>query len=473
MDKFLTKDKVSVIIQNAPTGVTPEEVINGLVSRGYILQGFNDQEPQQAQDSGLFSRGRAGAESVKSMSDPTKVINAFPGGKVGESIGTLAGLGITKAKEAVGLVPKGTTAQYDISSPSPLQVAGDVAQGALTIGGIKAPMPATAGARIAQTAGFGAGLSGSEAISEGKKAKEVIKDTAKGAVTGAVLQSAFEGVPVLGEWLGKKADNLRKSSLRLSPQDKLNFNNKIDDVVGYLKQENITGNPEKQYSEIVKRYNNAETTVGNTLKQSGKTYTRQELVDDVMRIPEKYAGEFDNPEVYDQLTKKSERLADYIKNTFGQKYGDAIPAEKLNELKRQYAKNAFNKAGDAVTNEANMTISDELYSKVLADVPELQSINSVYSNIITARKILGKALGRNELGSFGNLVALGAGAGIGSIVGGPAGAVVGTVTARPIARAVAGTAARTQYAKGAEKVGKALQKTKGTKAPRIVTKLLD
>ncbi len=48
MDKFLTKDKVAVIIQNAPTGTKPEDVVNGLVSRGYKLEGFNDQpEPEQ------------------------------------------------------------------------------------------------------------------------------------------------------------------------------------------------------------------------------------------------------------------------------------------------------------------------------------------------------------------------------------------------------------------------------------------
>lgn len=48
MDKFLTKDKVAVIIQNAPEGTKPEDVVNGLVSRGYKLEGFNDQpEPKK------------------------------------------------------------------------------------------------------------------------------------------------------------------------------------------------------------------------------------------------------------------------------------------------------------------------------------------------------------------------------------------------------------------------------------------
>lgn len=48
MDKYLTKDKVSVIIQNAPKGTSPEDVISGLVDRGYKLEGFNDKPVEEA-----------------------------------------------------------------------------------------------------------------------------------------------------------------------------------------------------------------------------------------------------------------------------------------------------------------------------------------------------------------------------------------------------------------------------------------
>lgn len=46
MEKYLTKDKVKIIIDNAPKGTNPEDVVNGLVSRGYKLEGFNDQPEQ-------------------------------------------------------------------------------------------------------------------------------------------------------------------------------------------------------------------------------------------------------------------------------------------------------------------------------------------------------------------------------------------------------------------------------------------
>lgn len=424
------------------SGIPDSEIYAFLQSKGVIQQPQTPQQPKK--------------DLLQKATDITTSI--FPGGKVGESIGTLAGYALSKNKK-----------NYDLSAPTPLQVVGDVAQGTLSIGGLKAPVAGTALGRVAQTAVLGGGLSGSESIAKGENAKEVLKDTAIGAVTGATLQGAFEGLPVLGKWLGNKANELRKSSLRLTPQDKLKLNSKLDDVVGYLKQEGISGNPAKQYEQITEKHNFAEKIVQSTVKESGKTYTRKELVDDILRLPEKYAGEFDNPEVYDQLTKKSERLADYIKNTFGSRYGDKIPAEKLNDLKRAYMKNAFNKAGDAVSNEANLTLGDELYKKLLTDVPSLETINKTYSNIITARKVLGKALGRNELGAFGNLVALGVGGGIGSALGGVPGAIVGTMVARPVATKVAGTAARTTYAKGAEKIGKNLVKSKGSKIPRLIT----
>ncbi len=461
MDQYLTKDKVSVIIQNAPAGTKPEDVINGLVSRGYKLEGFNDTPETKTPNSNILD---------KTTNVITKV---FPGKQVGEAIGTLAGYGITAGKEKLGLAPKGATEAYDLSAPTPLQVAGDVAQGALTIGGIKAPMPATTVARLGQTTVFGAGLSGSEAVSQGKSIKNVAKDTVTGALTGAVTQGAFEALPVLGKWLGKKANNLRTENLKLTPTDKLKLNNKIGEVVDYLKKENITGGPAKQYTEITKRYNTTEDILQETLKQSGKTYTRQEIIDDVLNIPEKYSGQIDNPDVYQQLVNKSKGLADYIDNQIGKKYGDAIPVEKLNDLKRQYMKNAFNKGGDAVTNEANMAIGDELYNKILKDVDTIKPINDTYSTVITAKKILGKALGRNQLSFTGNLIATGAGAGLGGAVGGPVGGVVGAVIGKPLATKVAGTAARTQYAKGAETIAKSLANKAKSKIPTVITKLAD
>lgn len=44
---MITKDKVKELIDNRPEGTTPEDVINGLLSRGHQLEGFEMPEPEQ------------------------------------------------------------------------------------------------------------------------------------------------------------------------------------------------------------------------------------------------------------------------------------------------------------------------------------------------------------------------------------------------------------------------------------------
>jgi len=53
MDNFLTKDKVKVILQNTPKGTNQEDVVNALISRGYILEGLNDQPKPKPTMTGL------------------------------------------------------------------------------------------------------------------------------------------------------------------------------------------------------------------------------------------------------------------------------------------------------------------------------------------------------------------------------------------------------------------------------------
>lgn len=44
----LSKDQVKQIIQGAPQGTDPKDIVNGLVKRGYTLEGLNDQNPSGA-----------------------------------------------------------------------------------------------------------------------------------------------------------------------------------------------------------------------------------------------------------------------------------------------------------------------------------------------------------------------------------------------------------------------------------------
>lgn len=52
MEKKLSKDQVKAILEGAPKGTEPSKIIDGLVARGYTLEGFNEQQTlaQQAKD---------------------------------------------------------------------------------------------------------------------------------------------------------------------------------------------------------------------------------------------------------------------------------------------------------------------------------------------------------------------------------------------------------------------------------------
>lgn len=128
----------------------------------------------------------------------------FPGKEVGQSIGTLAGYGLNAIKEKLGLAPKGSTEAYDLKAPTPLQTVGDVAQGALMVGGGPAIGEAGSVAGKIGVAGLeGAAFGGTGAIAEGKSAKDVGKDTLVGGAIGL-------GAGVAGEAAVKGYQGLKK-----------------------------------------------------------------------------------------------------------------------------------------------------------------------------------------------------------------------------------------------------------------------
>lgn len=272
---------------------------------------------------------------------------------------------------------------------------------------------------------------------------ELNKDVARTALVSSVLSSVPFLTQLLGKTsgvgnlAGKAAKNLEETNLRLTPVGKQSIEKSGQDVIGYLTQKKITGSPEVRYDKVSKIYDSLEDSVQNALKNSKITYTKQQVKDIANALPEQYATEFDNPEVYDQLLVMSKKLSDYADNFKGD-----IPIEKLNAFKRSYYKNAFNKAGDQVVNEARMAVGDALYSTVLKEVPELKVINKEYSKAILSKKLLGKAIGRNELGLIGNIVSMGAGGAVGTAVGGPIGAGVGAVAGPMVGTKIAGTEAR-------------------------------
>ena len=113
----------------------------------------------------------------------------FAGGKVGEAIGTLGGYALEKAKGLLG--GKDNSQYYDLSAPSPLQVAGDIAKGAVQVAGAKMPISGSILGKTGQFGALGAASGATNAIAEGKSAGDVVKDTVSEGVKGALTGFTF------------------------------------------------------------------------------------------------------------------------------------------------------------------------------------------------------------------------------------------------------------------------------------------
>lgn len=159
------------------------------------------------------------------LSRATGFMNAiFPGQQVGEAIGTLGGFGYEKAKGLFG--GEDLSAEYSLEAPTPLQVAGDVARGAVMVGGLKLPVPKPitggvgivaktgnvlkeVGKNVLQYGSLGAlGGAGEEAASGGG-VKEIVEGAKRGGKIGAIAGSVFnllgQGVRALAKKVGPSA----------------------------------------------------------------------------------------------------------------------------------------------------------------------------------------------------------------------------------------------------------------------------
>lgn len=291
---------------------------------------------------------------------------------------------------------------------------------------------------------------------------------AAGVETALPILGGIVGKP-LGKAAGKIAQNLEKMNLRLTPKQKMLLEREGNETIDFLTRNKITGSPEQRLQKMDKIYNSFEKKVQSELTKSGKTYPKEELVKKIQAIPEKYATEFDSPEVFDNLTKLSKSLAKYVQTNFK----GEVPIEKLNAFKRSFAKSARNKMGDQVLNEARDALSDTLYAEILQDVPALQAINNQYKHVIRGRKLLEAAVGRKQLGWLGNLISVGSGASLGGAIGGPVGGTVGAVVGPAVARTVAGTSARSRAGAALQTLSELAAKSKGdVVVPRAIIEAL-
>jgi hypothetical protein len=152
----------------------------------------------------------------------TNIVNKiFPGENIGKSIGTLAGAGYVKAKDAI--TGSNDYQFYDLSAPSIKENVGDVVKGGALIGAASLPVAGSIAGKAAQFGTVGALSGAGEAMVEDKKlsdiAKQSVKSAAVGAATGAAFGLAGKGVKALGNFLGKTGDKIQISVIKPSQAD--------------------------------------------------------------------------------------------------------------------------------------------------------------------------------------------------------------------------------------------------------------
>jgi hypothetical protein len=147
---------------------------------------------------------------------------------------------------------------------------------------------ASLGAKVATGGGTGYAFDVAGNLQNNEDGKEIFKP-GLGTVVGG-------GLPILAKItglsnLGEKAKKLEEASLRMTPKTKENLAKKGQDVADYLAKKKVVGNPETRLRKVENLYENMERKVTRIVDGSGKNFKKKDLIDDLLRIPEKYVDD--------------------------------------------------------------------------------------------------------------------------------------------------------------------------------------
>lgn len=289
----------------------------------------------------------------------------FPGKKVGESIGTLAGYALSHNK-----------GQYDISAPSPLSVAGDIAQGALTVAAPNVGTGKSALSRILANTLLGAGLGGSNAIAEGKKATDVAKSTGTGALTAGALSGGAEAVGALVKnlpsWLTKAS-----------------FPKLKDTTVPYALEHTKLGSTAQMLTHSENSVNAYEQQVQAVLSHP----EFKSVAEDVAPILEKAVGSFPNSEYtsYD-LIKNAKNIAPQVGGLITKMEAGQADIQELNAIRKELDKatksvyTTLNRPPE--TKALGAALANGIRDFVQENAPATKSIFENYSKELDLQKAL-------------------------------------------------------------------------------------
>lgn len=370
------------------------------------------------------------------------VNTVFPGRQVGESIGTLAGFGITALKEKAGFVPKGTTAQFDLSAPGPVRVGADIASGALSVAGFKGV--GTTGSflqRVARTFGLGAGIGASETIRTGGSVKEAAKAGVTTGVISAAIPVVGAGLRAVGRQIEVLPDRFLNSALGRSKQQILKdiSSGRADTLNKYVLREKPIGSAQQlaQDANIAMKSLNTQiqSALSSAVRSTGQKVTigRDIILDQVTQTPNVQGALMNRNDVLDVVRRLAPQTKQMLQKT-------SLTLEEANRLRVSIDSTLGDRAflGSQISNEKEIlkgfanTLRETVKTKA---PPEVRKLFSNYSNEIQLRNSLLGVIAqksKNQVISIGDVF----GGALGGVLGGGFLGAAGGVAARRALEAV-------------------------------------
>ncbi len=366
------------------------------------------------------------------------VVNkVFAGKQVGESIGTLAGLGIEKAKGLLG--GQDNSKYYDTSAPTPLQTVADVGKGALELSGFKgAGTTGTFAQRVLKSVGLGAGLSGTATIKEGGGVKDTLKSAAIGGAIGGAIPVAGAGLRAIGRQIEGLPSRFVNSALGRSKAQVLQdiSRDNVDDFSKYVISSKPIGTAKTlvndSMSNITKLDSQIDAQLVSSLRTTGGKVTigTNNFLDDVVKIPEAQGALLKRADVKNIV----EKLAPQTKQLLSK---PSLTVSEANKLRQLVDKTLGDKAflGGQLSSDKIILkkFADSLRETVKAKAPSgVRGLFTELSNEIRFRDNLLNKIASKEGGkvvSLGDILGAGFGATFG---GGIPGAATGLAISRGI-----------------------------------------
>lgn len=347
------------------------------------------------------------------------IVNSiFPGKKVGQSIGTLGGYLTSKFKST-----------YDTSAPSPFQVAGDIGTGILTVAGAKGiGGSGTLTKKLGTQAAVGAGLGGTQAISEGGDIKNVGGSTLAGAGIGAIAGGVGLTAERVVKGMGDIPERLIRSATGQSKKELLAGK----DVSKYILENKRIGTAKSILAESQRMMTKANEIISKNLSSvpitQGKI-TNKSIISRITESINNEGGAISDKEVKDILF----RLAPQSKGLLTKPSMSLVTANKLRQsIDKTVGDKGFLMSELPFNKDILRNFSNVLREEVKTKAPEgTRAAFNTLSKEITLTKALENKLSqgsRNQIISFSDLF----GAIPGGIIGGVPGALAGAAGKRVV-----------------------------------------